>query len=653
MHYYSLSLGPDMVRLYQGIKSNQLYQNNGFLSTPMSVYDHDSLFLNRNEVFDLRPALVSQPMACQNIIGRFKADKSIVNIDVRTERPEKLEWSWQADTFKYGSMLMLNSELSQQAPTEHFREHGVSHPNFFGSLTDKRLDWTNWFTRDGNIGWFGALGARYIRNPGAAGPLSEIIHVGYSPSGYPTYYLWYSQIGDVGAYDINCDIFDLSRNILNLGKTSGTLSTGYSTGGDVAVYSDFDGDVFVDGNHYQFDLSYTFTKKRGLAESKFRVRLHFFLEFREVWGSVDDTVWNPIHPDVVQFKDLSSVEPLGYTDEDGISHSQSVGDGMQISLISRAQFLTQPLRQGVETEPFFYSYRRQGTPYLNELHSKLKREVEGRLKYFRPSSFMSSADALDKQMTAFSGNLLQNLQHIKDIASLFPDPAGFERLIAKAIKGDPSAIKEALDLITEYILRYRFEIAPLIRDVDKLRKLDIRLVEQASKVQELTGYGQFKYVFTDDENFMFDGRLELVTRSKIRFISDPSTLMGQMLLANSIGLLPTFARIWNLLPFSFVVDWFTNMSKRLHLVDDQVLWLALRVVFATHSYKVSYYPSDSVLAAYNLQQTDIGDQFGVSMYVREFTRITPRLVDSPYDFLRVTKGPDPVTVGSLLWQLLS
>jgi hypothetical protein len=330
-----------------------------------------------------------------------------------------------------------------------------------------------------------------------------------------------------------------------------------------------------------------------------------------------------------------------------------VGDGMQISLISRAQFLTQPLRQGVELEPFFYSYRRQGTPYLDELHSKLKREVEGRLKYFRPSSFMSSADALDKQMTAFSGNLLQNLQHIKDIASLFPDPAGFERLIAKAIKGDPSAIKDALDLITEYILRYRFEIAPLIRDVDKLRKLDINLVEQASKVQELTGYGQFKYVFTDNENFMHDGHLELVTRSKIRFISDPSTLMGQMLLSNSIGLLPTFARIWNLLPFSFVVDWFTNMSKRLHLVDDQVLWLALRVVFATHSYKVSYYPSDSALAAYNLQQTDIGDQFGVSMYVREFTRITPRLVDSPYDFLRVTKGPDPVTVGSLLWQLLS
>ena len=152
---------------------------------------------------------------------------------------------------------------------------------------------------------------------------------------------------------------------------------------------------------------------------------------------------------------------------------------------------------------------------------------------------------------------------------------------------------------------------------------------------------------------MNDGTLKLVTRSKIRFISDPSTLWGQMLMANSVGLLPTLSRIWNLLPFSFVVDWFTNMSKRLHLVDDQVLWLALRVVFCTHSYQVTYYPSDERLLEFNLKNAPGGEPFGVSTYIREFTRITPRLVDSPIDFLRPTKGPDPVTVGSLLWQLLS
>lgn len=652
MHYYSLSLGPDMVRVYRGLRTNQTHSADGFLS--MSEYEGDLLFLNGINPYGLTQAVVSQPMACQNIIGRPKTAYSSVPVETRTERPVKLDWTWQADVNRYGSMLMLNSELSQQAPTEHFREHGVSHPNFVGSLTDLRTDWSNLYNRASDHHWFGASGKRYTLIPGLSGPLSELIHVGNSPSGYPTYYTWYALSGVDSSYLMNCDALDLSRNILSLGKSSGTLST--PLGNDKAVYTDFSGDVFQDGNHFQWNIEYTFSKERYVLgtlreESKFRVNLRFFLEFREYWGSVDDTVWNPIHSEVCQFKDLSTVSLLGYT-VDGVPQPQQVGDGLQVVLLSRTQLFTQPLRQGVATEPFFYSFRRQGTPHLYWLHGLMKTETEARMGFLRPSSFISSADALDKQMNAFSGNLLQNLQHIKDIASLFPNPADFERLIAKAIKGDPSAIKDVLDLITQYILKYRFQIAPLIRDIDKLRKLDISLVEQASKVQTLTSYGQFRYVFTDEENWMHDGQLVLVTRSKVRFISDPSTLMGQILMANSIGLLPTLARIWNLLPFSFVVDWFTNMSKRLHLVDDQVLWLALRVVFATHSYKVTYYPSDEKLAAYNLQHADPGDQFGVSMYIREFTRITPRLADSPYDFLRPTKGPDPVTVGSLMWQFI-
>jgi len=654
MHYYSLSLGPDMVRLYRGLRSNQVYNYPGFAD--MSSYEGDSLFLNGQNPYGLTQAVISQPLACQNVLGRPKTAYSSIPVDVRTERPVKLDWTWQADVSRYGSMLMLNSELSQQAPTEHFREHGVSHPNFVGSLTDLRSDWSYAYSLAGDDrSWFGATSPRYSLTTGLAGPLSELYHLGYSPSGYPTYYTWYSQVGPSGSYGLDCDAFDLSKNILSLGKSSGSLSTIYQDG-DRAVYTDFDGDVIRDGNHFQWNVSYTFSKERYSLgtlreESKFRVNIRFFLEFREVWGPLDDVSWNPIHPDVVQFKDLSSVQPLGYT-VDGISTPQSVGDGIRVELLSRTQLFTQPLRQSVGTEPFFYAYRRQGTPHLYWLHGLMKVRTEAQMRFLRPSSFMSSADALDKQMNAFSGNLLQNLQHIKDIASLFPNPADFERLIAKAIKGDPSAIKDCLDLITQLILKYRFEIAPLLRDVEKLRKLDISLVEQASKVQTLTSYGQFKYVFLDSENWMHDGKLELVTRSKIRFISDPSTLMGQLLMANSVGLLPTLARIWNLLPFSFVVDWFTNMSKRLHLVDDQVLWLALRVVFATHSYKVTYYPSNEALAAYNLQHSSLGDQFGVSMYIREFTRITPRLTESPYDFLRPTSGPDPLTVGSLMWQFI-
>lgn len=467
------------------------------------------------------------------------------------------------------------------------------------------------------------------------------------------YYTWYNEA--VNAAGFTCDAYDLSKNILSLGKSSGIITYTYGNG-DIVDYTDFDGSIFRDGNHYKFDVSYTFTKKRhvdhGDFTSSFRVNINFFLEFREVWGNTVDTDWHKLPAEVTAFADYSQVSPLGATNPDG-PVTQSIGDGIKILLSHDTEFLTQPLRQSGAEDPYFYLFRKQGTSDVNRMHTHFSQEVWKRMGHIRPSSFISSADALDKSMVAFSGNLLQNLQHIKDIASLFPDPADFERLITKAIKGDPSAIKEVFDLISSYILKYRFQIAPLLRDLEKARELDLVLVQQAAKVQELTTYGQFHYVFTDDENWMRDGKLELVTRSKVRFISDPSTLMGQLLMANSIGLLPTLSRIWQLLPFSFVVDWFTNMSKRLHLVDDQILWLALRVAFCTHSYKVTYYPSEDYLSEFNLANSVPGEPFGVSMYIREFTRITPRLVDSQYDFLRVTRGPDPVTVGALMWQILA
>lgn len=656
MRYYPLSQGPEMIRLYRAISSNQVYDYTRGMDD-LSVYSNDILMFCLQNPYGLRPALVSKPLRCQGVTGRpAYAASTPVEIDTRTERPKKLEWSWQADYAHYGSMLMLNSQLSQQSPTEHFREHGVSHPNFVGELTDSDASFEYLFNRvPGAITWLSGSSDRFDLIPGLAGPLSELIHFGNHPSGWPNYYGYYDQDGS-GAYLISADAYDLTNSILHAGLHDGHMSTSFGNG-DLAEYSDFSGEFFRDGNHYQADFSYTFVKRRPNPTkdytSSFRVRIRFFAEFREVHHNVDDTVWVNIHPDVFQWSDNCSVSLLGSDGPSG-SYPQDVGDGYKLSFPYGTQLFTQPLHQEVKPgQTNFETLRSLGTQHPWELFALLKERVEPRVRFLRPSSFISSSDALDKQMTAFSGNLLQNLQHVKGLLDLIPDPAPLERLIAKAMKGDPSAIKDLFDLLSEYILKYRFEIAPLLRDVQKLTELDLSQVEQASKVQELTGYGVFRYTFSDSENFMPGGILTLETRSKVRFISDPSTLFGQLLMANSVGLLPNLSRIWNLLPFSFVVDWFTNMSKRLHLVDDQVLYLALRVVFCVHSYKVVWYPSSDFLSPYNVTNSDPTKPFGVSMYIREFTRITPRLVDSPYDFLRPTSSPDPVTVGALLWQILA
>lgn len=655
MNYVPLTLGPDMVKLYRKVNSNQSYNYAGF-TTGIDTYGDDVLFFCWNTPYLMRPVLVSQPMAVQNIVGRPKTFGSSIlgSVNVSGNRPERLDWDPQSDWARYGSMLLLNSQLTEERPGEHIREHGVNHPSYVGDLTDT-ANWDYLYHEHVTVNWdwFGASFHPWELVAGLPAPLYMALQLGYSASGYPTYYEWFD-LYDPADLPFTCDGYTLAKDILS--KPDGSHHTSF---GDTTYieYSDFDGDCFKDGNHFEFDISYTLRKvdPRTSPEtfSSFRVRVRFLLEFREVFGNVDDAgIWTYIHPDVVSFSDFSSVTAIGSGGPSG-PFPQSIGDGLSFTASGKTQFLTQPYRGSVTDEPNFYSFRRYGHPNdINWMHDFVNQNVQSMMWQLRPSSFLSAADALDKQMVAFKGNLLQNLQHVKDIMELIPDPAGFERLIAKAIKGDPSAIKEAIDLLTEYILKYRFQIAPLLRDLEKLGKVELAQVAAVAKPQRMVAYGQYRYTFLDSENFMGDGTLKLVTRSKIAFVSDPSTLMGQLLMANSMGILPNFARLWNLVPFSFVVDWFTNMSKRLHLVDDQVLWLALRVSFCTHSYKVVYYPSADRLAQFNLKQSEGGEPFGVSTYIREFTRITPRLVDSPIDFLRPTTGPDPVTVGSLLWQFI-
>jgi len=236
---------------------------------------------------------------------------------------------------------------------------------------------------------------------------------------------------------------------------------------------------------------------------------------------------------------------------------------------------------------------------------------------------------------------------------LIPDLSKLSEILMRLTKGDLSALKDLVDFITEAILQYNYAQRPLIRDGKELTQADlIASLDRLLKTKSFVVYGDFKYVFPDSENFIGPGKLVLETRSKVKANLDMSTLMMSYLCANSLGLMPTLARIWSLIPFSFVVDWFTNMSKRLRLVDNQVLWMATRTAWCLYSYTVTYYPTATELATYGLYNVSESTPFGISVYTREFSRVAPRLSESSFDFLRPTNSPDPVTVGALIWQLV-
>jgi len=303
--------------------------------------------------------------------------------------------------------------------------------------------------------------------------------------------------------------------------------------------------------------------------------------------------------------------------------------------------------------PNFVVYRFADKQYLNRRTDLHKGVFDSLLSDIRPSSFLSAADALNKHLLALSTNHIQTLQHLSSILDLLPELTKLPSLVSRLERGDLGALKDLIDYISGEILRFKFTQAPAGRALKEFINSDVKSVlNSLAKSYTYTIYGDFEYEIPQSQNPYGDGKLLLVTRSKISLSQDLSTMMESILMANSVGLLPTLSRLWEIIPFSFVVDWFTGMNRRLKLVDTQLAYMMFRTNWCLHSYKLSYYPSAEALADYGLLNVSDEKPFNISTYMREKSAYMPRLRDSRFDFLAAS-GTSPVTAGALAWQLFT
>jgi hypothetical protein len=123
-----------------------------------------------------------------------------------------------------------------------------------------------------------------------------------------------------------------------------------------------------------------------------------------------------------------------------------------------------------------------------------------------------------------------------------------------------------------------------------------------------------------------------------------------------LGLAPSLQNIWENIPLSFVLDWFTNMSSRFKAVDLQVLSVFLAVEDIQVSYKItgdfdarSRVLAKEYLLSINYDDSDITSSF----YRRELITGLPVLSDGLYDYKSVSQNPSFGILGSLTYQFLS
>lgn len=454
------------------------------------------------------------------------------------------------------------------------------------------------------------------------------------------------------------DAIEITQTMVSAINARGSLGfnpTRLNGGGLFPYYFDAVDNSSWKGEFYHFDLGYRYELRTQWNDIiSFLVHIDTLVGFAPNEGSNDPYERNAIPHGAFICEDHSEVTPL------------SANNGLTPIVLSQyrvlpswdAGFFSELDQVATTFTEDFYDFRshttgRDGIIYDIPKHTVLHKNTWVNLPELRPSSFLAASDALDTNITILSANALQTMQHLGDIMNVLPDVVSLAPLVRRCAQGDVTVIPDLVDYITSAILRYNFVQRPLIKDGRELFATDLRKsLDILLQPKSTTMYGSFHYTFTGSENFFGPGRLELLTHAKVRVTMDLSTAMVAYFAANSVGAAPNLARLWSLLPGSFIVDWFINMSKRLHQVDNQLTWLAMRTDWCIWSYKVAYTPTQGELAAYNLVDYDpIGDPFRILSYWREFSAYGPALRNSKFDFLRPTNSPNVATVGSLLWQL--
>jgi len=666
MSYRSVSYGPAMAKLYA---MPTLDRGSGHSPSPYyQVYTGDILFACYNSgAIEFGP----RPIASLLQIGKLPHEDASQRDDTRTFKPIGSVYESATDWARYGSRFQSLNFMRQTDGSASLREHSVKHVKFDGDVEDDVSDELKLYdmSTSREINGFTIVGhtPRYVGHP-----ITNVQATGFNTDGYLEFQFSNAIPGYQATEKPLCDYFEYVDLVVNAINTEDVVFN--AGGGWHHVYTNASHNCRrVDDINF-IDISYDYEQRWDNGYEYIDVMYHVHLQCSiamvDSFGSNNPFDLLSIDPACFNVADASTVVATSYhyrRPVDGVDvylppdeTISSIGSGVHVSIVVSSVhefysvgFLTVPLQKPAGAASNFMRYRQQGSSFSDRVWLHLDDGMDVFMPHLRPSSFYSSADALDSQIEVLTSNNVENLTQLGGILELLPSLGALPEVIAKAMRRDPSAIIDAIDFITDAVLKARFGQIPTAKDAAEIARTDIRKgLEDLLKTRYYTAYGIYHYTFSDEDNWVGHGDLVLTARSKIRFHIDLTTLLGTLLSLNGMGLLPTLERSWAVVPYSFVVDWFTNMSERLGAIDKQLQWLVLGCDWALHTYQVSYYPSDEELHSYGLIQTPGGRPFNIRAYRREFSRMLPRLADSKFDFLGRQRPPNAVTVASFAWQTL-
>lgn len=272
-------------------------------------------------------------------------------------------------------------------------------------------------------------------------------------------------------------------------------------------------------------------------------------------------------------------------------------------------------------------------------------------KEMRGTAALSANDALGNYSS--DSNFLESIPELPSIISYVGNILDFIRVFDRAAKGDVRAFARLVDALASAYLAYQYGVKPNISDSAEARRIAHGLANGLigqfdGRVTNL--YGSFTYDVPTDGLGMH-GDVKLITRTKMVTVNDASGMLAMLLTLNQLGLLPTLARIWDLVPFSFVLDWILNLGDRFDYIDNSVLRLGLHVSYYVHTFEYVFSPRDTKSHYYSPDGNE--DRPVWRVFIRERSLFHPIIKGGTSDFFPAGQiTPKRLAIaGSLLWLL--
>jgi hypothetical protein len=267
-----------------------------------------------------------------------------------------------------------------------------------------------------------------------------------------------------------------------------------------------------------------------------------------------------------------------------------------------------------------------------------------------PSACFSAVDAVADVEHGTTTDVLQTLYKLPQYEAMIPKVGEAIKVLGDLVHRDLSlsTLKEIIDIASATVLQASFQWRPL---------LDLLLIQLPKMVASVratfTGsslvVGRGKFAFHMPAKTFLRNEVSLLTRTKIVLDISTRALVSNLMGFDALGIFPKVSNLWDLIPFSFIANWFTGVGAGIRRLEYASALLTIPAYYV-HSYTISSPFTLEELEEWNLM-SDSRDPLSLRVHYRDLSLYAPLPRDSRFGFGIPTRLPPLGTVASLLWQL--